>query len=110
MEFSRRESSVVPLEQRGAGNREKYIIMRCAGVLRQGSTLAFGEHPQGLEVLHDIASLVGHEQQEEVLDRLVHVPDRLRLDERVLLVACVSAPCVWVSADRFDRTNTGGAR
>lgn len=78
----------MPLEQRGAGNKEKdTIMMSCVGVLRRESALAFGEHPQGLEVLDDVASLVGHEQQEEVLDRLVHVPDRLRLDERVLLVA-----------------------
>lgn len=48
----------------------------------------FREHPQGLKVLDDVAALVGHQQQEQVLDRLVHVPYSLRFDEGVLLVAC----------------------
>lgn len=47
----------------------------------------FREHPQGFQVLHDVAALVGYQQQEQVLDRLVDVTDRLCLDERVLLVA-----------------------
>ena len=48
----------------------------------------FGKHPKCFQVLDDVAGLVGHEQEEEVLDRLIHVSDGVRLDEGVLLVAC----------------------
>lgn len=57
---------------------------------RPGYTCTFREHPQGLQVLHNVAALVGHQQQEQVLDGLINVPHSLRLDERMLLVAWVA--------------------
>jgi len=45
-----------------------------------------GQQPEGAEILDDVAGLGGDEEEEEiVLEGLVHVPDRLGLHVGVLL-------------------------
>ena len=45
-----------------------------------------GEEPQQLQISHDVGELVGHQQDHQVLDRLVDVAHLSRLDGVVLLV------------------------
>jgi hypothetical protein len=62
------------------------------GLVGEARTNQLGQEMEGVQILEDVARLVGEEQHVEALERLVHVANRFGFDEGVLDGAGVTLP------------------